>query len=87
MDKTTLLEFPVDFPIKVMGKFEPDFKPVIIALVRERFPELKDDAVTSKLSKEDKFESLTVTVHATSQAQLDKLYETLTACPKVLMVL
>ncbi len=87
MDKTTLIEFPVSFPVKIMGKHDETFKDVIVTLVREQFPDIKDEAFQSKFSKDNKFESITATVYAQSQAQLDKLYQTLTACPRVLMVL
>jgi hypothetical protein len=36
--KTTLLEFPCDFPIKIMGKTQPGFAQTILDVVRRHAP-------------------------------------------------
>lgn len=83
----TLLTFPCDFPIKVMGNNQPGFKPLVVALVRHHAPELADHQVQSRLSNGARYLALTVTVRATSREQLDAIYRDLTACEAVAMAL
>ena len=83
----TLLEFPCQFPIKAMGKNHPDFESHVVTLVRKHCPDISEGAVVSRDSKEGKYLSVTVTVCATSKAQLDNIYYELTACERVLMAL
>jgi len=83
----TLLEFPCDFPIKVMGRAEPGFDALVVELVRRHAPDLRDNAVSSRPSKGGKWVSVTVTLRAESKSQLDAIYLDLTAHEKVVMAL
>lgn len=86
-DREHLLEFPCQFPIKAMGKNSAEFEALVVALVRKHAPDLGEAAVISRNSKEGKYLSVTITVHATSREQLDNIYRELTACEQVLMAL
>ena len=86
-NEETLLEFPCDFPIKVMGRAEPGFDELIVELVRKHVPDLKEGAVRSRPSKGGKWISVTVTLRAESKAQIDAIYLDLTAHEKVVMAL
>ncbi len=86
-EQDTLLEFPCDFPIKVMGRTENGFENQVITLVRKHAPDLHEGAIKSRESSGGRFLSVTVTVHATSKEQLDNIYRELTACEQVLMAL
>ncbi|MDR2173788.1 MAG: DUF493 family protein [Burkholderiales bacterium] len=83
----TLLQFPCDFPVKVMGKNVEGFAQTIADIVVAHAPDFDSATVEMRTSKENRYLSLTVTVHATSKAQLDALYRALTAHPMVSMVL
>ncbi len=83
----TLLKFPCDFPIKVMGRAEPGFDALVVELVRRHAPDLRDNAVSSRPSKGGKWVSVTVTLRAESKSQLDAIYLDLTAHEKVVMAL
>jgi putative lipoic acid-binding regulatory protein len=83
----TLLEFPCDFPIKIMGRESHEFQALARELVEKHTGELPDDAVVSSLSRNGNFVSVTVTVTAQSQQQLDEIYRELTAHDDVLMAL
>lgn len=85
--KESPLVFPCRFPIKVMGKNLPGFETTVVALVRRHAPDFDAATVQSRLSKGDRYLSLTLTVHATSRAQLDAIYRDLTACEDVAMAL
>ncbi len=82
-----LLQFPTDFPIKVMGVTQADFAQRIGAAVREMVPDFDPDTIQSKPSKTGKYTALNVVVHATSREQLDSLYRMLTSHPLVKIVL
>ena len=83
----SLLEFPCNFPIKVMGRAEPGFDALVVELVRRHAPSLGEGAVTSRPSKGGKWVSVTVTLRAESKSQLDAIYLDLTAHEKVIMAL
>lgn len=81
------LQFPCDFPIKVVGHQHADFEGEVVARVREHAPDLGEAAVRSRPSQGGKYLAVTVTVHATSQEQLDAIYRSLSGWDAVLMVL
>ncbi len=83
----SLLQFPCDFPIKVVGLQHANFEAQVVERVRDLVPDLKDEAVRSRPSQGDKYLSVTVIVRATSQAQLDAIYRVLSAWDRALMVL
>lgn len=86
-EEDTIMEFPCQFPIKAMGKVEDDFDALIVSIVRNHVSDISENAVKSRLSKEGKFISVTVTVKAESKQQLDNIYLELTAHEKVLWAL
>lgn len=81
------LVFPCEFPIKAMGLAINDFDSLVVELVRRHVSDLKEGAVRTRNSKKGKYVSVTVSVTAESQIQLDNIYQELTACEKILMVL
>ncbi len=83
----SLLQFPVDFPIKILGRNEPGFEPAIVAVVRAHAPDFDMTTVEVRESRAGKYLSLTATVRATSREQLDALYRALTSHPDVKVVL
>lgn len=83
----TLFEFPCQFPIKVMGKSSAGFDITVVEIVRQHVVDLHEGAVTSRPSKGGKYTSVTIVIEATSKAQLNAIYQSLTDCPEVLMAL
>ncbi len=81
------LVFPCDFPLKVMGRAAPDFAALVHEIVTRHVGELEVDALRSRASRNGSYLAVTVTFEARSRAQLDRLYEELTAHERVLMVL
>ncbi len=84
---TTLLEFPCDFPLKIMGANAPDFASTVVAIVLGHAPDFDTATMEMRPSKAGNYLSLTCTVRAVSQQQLDALYRELTAHPAVKVVL
>jgi|SRR5690625_471170 len=83
----SVIQFPCRFPIKVMGRAEPEFAQVMTDLVLEHDPELDPAEVEMRPSSGGKYVGLTFHVNATSQEQLDDLYRALTAHSMVSYVL
>lgn len=81
------LQFPCEFPVKVLGVARPDFDSLVVTLVRRHVPDLGEGAVTCRTSRTGKYVSVTVRIQATSRAQLDAVYRELTTCDRVLMAL
>ena len=83
----SLIEYPSQFPIKVMGLNVDGFVHAV-TLIAEKFdPAFDATTVELRPSKGDKYLGVTVTVTATSREQLDELYRTLSTHPMVKMVL
>lgn len=85
--KETLLEFPCDFPLKVMGKADSGFEARALAIVRRHVPDFKDENLRIVASGKGNYLSATFVIRATGKAQLDALYRELTASEDMLMVL
>ena len=83
-ERTTLLEFPCEFPIKIMGARVDDFAQVVLEVVLTHAPDF--DAATMQMRPSAKG-NITCTVNATSQAQLDALYREMSSHPMVKVVL
>ena len=83
----TLIEFPCDFPIKVMGKAADGFAQAVADVVLKHAPDFDAATMEMRPSKAGNYLSLTCTIRAVSQAQLDALYRELTSHPLVKIVL
>jgi putative lipoic acid-binding regulatory protein len=81
------IDYPVDFPIKVMGRREPGFARTVVDIVRKHAPEFDESTVQMRPSKKNTYLSVTCTIVATSREQLDALYRELSDHPAVVMVL
>jgi len=86
-ERQTLLQFPCEFPLKIMGLAAEDFILLVTEIVTRHAGPLRDDAIRHRPSQQGKYLALTVIVEATSQSQLDNLYRELSAHERILMVL
>lgn len=87
MSDESALEFPCEFPIKMMGRDTPEFRATARALVEKHTGAVGDDAVQTASSRNGRFVSVTVTITATSKRQLDDIYQDVTDHEDVLMAL
>ena len=81
------LEFPCEFPIKMMGRDEPAFHDAARRILERHVGDLDSDALRRAHSRNANFVSLTATITATSQAQLDSIYSDLSANDAILVAL
>lgn len=83
----SLLRYPCDFPIKIMGARTDDFAASVVAIVARHAPDFSAKTAEMRASAGGAYLSVTCTIRATSRAQLDALYRELTAHPQVRIVL
>lgn len=83
----SVIAFPTAFPIKILGRREGGFTAAVIGIVTRHAPDFAPGTIETRPSREGKYISLTATVNATSQEQLDALYRELCDHPTVVMVL
>lgn len=86
-EKESLLEFPCDFDIKVMGKSNEKFAESIIKIIKKHDVNFDSSKIEMKGSSTGKYISLTCNVYVTSQNQLDKMYIDLSKSPMTNFVL
>lgn len=86
-DKETLIQFPCDFPLKIIGSHTPDFIDEITAIILKHYPQTPADKITHKNSGQGNFVAITAIVFIQDQPGLDALYRELTSHPAIKMVL
>ena len=87
MDKPSLIDFPCDFPVKIVGRAGDEFHQLVLDIVSRHAPDFDVQQATSRLSKDGNFVSITCTVIARNQQQIDGLYSELSGHELVLMAL
>jgi len=83
----SVLAFPCDFPIKVMGRKERGFAQAVTDIVLRHARDFDPATVQMRPSRQGNYLSVTCVVRATSRDQLDALYRELCDHPAVVMVL
>jgi len=87
VSEDSLLQFPCDFPIKVMGQRQDGFAQAVLEVVLRHAPDFDAAAMEMRPSARGNYISFTCTIRAVSRAQLDALYGELSAHPLVKVVL
>ncbi len=85
--KETAIEFPCDYPVKIIGEYSPGFLDEVIEIVRRHDASVGQESVTERSSRHGNYHSITVLLRATGEAQLRNLFEELKTCRSVRMVL
>lgn len=83
----SLIEYPSNFPIKIMGAMQDQFAQTMVELVILHDPDFHAGKMEMRPSSGGNYLALTVTVRATSREQLDNLYRALSSHPMVKVVL
>jgi putative lipoic acid-binding regulatory protein len=83
----SLIEYPSEFPIKVMGERSDGFVEAIVAVARRHDPAFDESKVELRPSRGGNYIGITITITATSREQLDALYSELSSHPMVKVVL
>ncbi|KAI5915243.1 YbeD family protein [Thauera sp. 2A1] len=85
--RQTLLEFPCDFPIKIMGARVDGFAQAVLEVVLVHAPDFDAATMEMRPSSKGNYLAVTCTFRAESQEQVDNLYRALTSHPMVKVVL
>ena len=85
--RDSLIEYPSEFPIKVMGAKVDGFVHAMTTIAREFDPAFDATSIELRDSKAGNYLGITLTITATSREQLDELYRTLSTHPMVKVVL
>jgi len=83
----SVIKFPCDFPVKALGRADDNFDALVVSIIRRHSPEFTDATIKKRLSRGGKYISVTVTIQAQNQKQLDNLYMELSTNEQVLMAL
>jgi len=81
------IEFPCDYPIKVMGRSAQAFEQVVLDVVERHAPGFDQASIAVKASSKGTFTSMTITITATGADQLKALHEDLMGTGLVQMVI
>ena len=81
------IEFPCEYPIKVVGRAAPDYKEMVLDIIQVHAPGLDFERISLRESRNGKYCSITVTIVATGEAQLSAIFEDLKASGRIEMVL
>jgi putative lipoic acid-binding regulatory protein len=82
-----LLQFPTDYPIKVVGRPSAEFRAHIHAIVLKHVPNVEADRISERLSENGNYLSISYMIRAESREQVVALAKDLTAAEGVVMVL
>ena len=83
----SLLQFPTDYPIKVVGRPSDEFRARVHAIMVRHVPSLDPDQVSERLSENGNFLSISYPLRADSREQIEALVAELKACEGVLIIL
>lgn len=81
------IEFPCDYPIKILGDNHARFTDRVVAVVRRHAPELLDEKVSCRESRNGNYISVTVVIRAEGEEQLKRLHNELKSDQWVRLVL
>ncbi len=82
-----LLEFPTDYPIKVVGRPSDEFRARVHAVMLRHAPHLDADQVSERLSENGNFLSISYVIVAESREQVVALATDLKGVEGVLMII
>ena len=85
--KESLIEYPCDFPIKVMGARVDGFAEAMAQIAQQFDPSFDPATIEMRPSKAGNYLSVTLTIRATNRDQLDHIYRALTGHPMVKVAL
>ena len=86
-DPPPLLEFPTDYPIKVIGRPSDEFRARVHAIVLRHAPQIEPERISERLSENGNFLSISYRLRAESREQVEALATDLKSCEGVLTLI
>ena len=87
MTESLKIEFPCDYPIKIIGVSNSVFRETVIEIVRSHVPDLDENTISERPSRHGNYCAVNLSIVAMGEPQLKALHEALIAQPLVKMVL
>lgn len=87
VDQPPLLQYPTDYPIKVVGRPSDEFRARVHAVLLRHAPTLDTDRVSERLSENGNFLSISYVIVAESSEQVVALVNDLKATEGVLTII
>jgi putative lipoic acid-binding regulatory protein len=84
---TPQLEFPLVFPLRIIGEEADDFESFVLEIVRRHVPDLLEENIISRMSSQNKYRSISIEFLAQSRAQVDALCAELGTHSRIKMLL
>ena len=81
------IEFPCLYPIKIIGHSIENFKGIVISQVERHTGPIDPELIVEKKSRKNNYVSVNITIAATGEKQLGKIFEDLKKIKSVKMVL
>ena len=81
------IEFPCVYPIKVMGEAHAELDAQVVDIICSHCTDFDRGSLSTRDSSRGRWRSITVTINATGQAQIEAIFNDLTSCSRVRMVL
>ncbi|WP_439107601.1 YbeD family protein [Congregibacter sp.] len=81
------IEFPCDYPVKVLGRNVTEFRPLVLEIFERHAPGFDQSTITVRDSRKGNFLSMTIIITATGPEQLESIHQDLRATGIVQMVL
>ena len=81
------IEFPCLYPIKIIGKADPEFQSTVVEAVERHTGSIDAELIKTQPSKQNNYLSVTVTIAATGEEQLRSIFSDLKAIENVKLVL
>ncbi len=86
-ESSITIEFPCEYPVKVMGRNIAEFSEVTLEIIRRHAPDLRDENISFRASRNNNYLAVNVIIYATGTQQLQALFDDLKASGLVSMVL
>jgi putative lipoic acid-binding regulatory protein len=84
-DQPPGFEFPCPFQIKAMGLDDGAFHDLVLEIIGRHCETIRHETLSLRASRGGKYVSVTIEIEAQNRAQLDAIYDDLTAHERVLM--
>lgn len=82
-----LLEFPTDYPIRIVGRPSSEFRARVHAVVLRHAPDVEADRISERPSAQGNFVSISYVIRATSREQIVALANELKDLDDVMMLI
>lgn len=86
MTEPPKITFPCDYPLKIVGDAADDFTACVCQIVVRHAPDFDESTLQVVDSRNGRFQSVRITINATSEQQITQLFDELKATGRVHMV-